>query len=710
MVLADQAILYPQRRSPAYADLNRQADVVRDALRDVEQGEDTGAVERLSEIPRRSPFAEWRLFVRGLIAHYADDLERVEANWSRLEPSRAACRIATNLQVFSGRLKAQDCSIDVATGQRRLLYAVTGSPVISQLETIRDHFQAGQIQKSLSALRAFRQRYGQSRRRLLERLTDLMWKRLASQGDDRILRQLIKTVPGPPLDPNWNRARAVLWHESDSGNMNRMEDLWTAYIRDLEQCEALSEDERKIAASLVHQRIAGEFAHAARIEEDRDEPDGEFWDDDDFDDYQQEQEEYVEILRQRAEVHLQDALRTCPKLLEAHRDLVSLYQDADQPQKAIDAARHLVQHFPDHFETLLWLANYFIEADKPADAESYVDRVSRLRPRDPAVQSLIWHQRLGMLRQLARKRQFDAARQQLQEAFVARPENVKSYLMDLLQATIEYKAKNIDAAENHLQAAVGAVEEPTVIWLIMHAYADRFGLDRKLKNDFRDRYKSAILRGCTSQTAGHIAGFLRDFLVRRVKYSGLVTHQRLFVTYLNRSKKVAWEHEDLRAVCDFVRRLEGQQGRALRCRLATEGLRRFPDDPLFPYLCANEMLFDAPYRRNYSAMIDHWERALELNKTAELRLSDEDIEDAKRNLSAAQTAREMMGSIMGRFAEFLGGGFMLGEEYDDEDEDEDDWYEEEDEDDDDQSQGWGSGRRPHQKSSGSGKNQRFFPF
>jgi hypothetical protein len=59
------------------------------------------------------------------------------------------------------------------------------------------------------------------------------------------MRQLIKTVPGPPLDPNWNRARAILWHQSDSGDMNRMEDLWTAYIRDLTQCQALSEDERK---------------------------------------------------------------------------------------------------------------------------------------------------------------------------------------------------------------------------------------------------------------------------------------------------------------------------------------------------------------------------------------------------------------------------------------------------------------------------------
>jgi hypothetical protein len=178
VVLADQAILYPQRRSPTYADLNRQADLVREALREVERGEDSAAVERLSEISRKSPFAEWRLFVRGLIAHYAGDVPRVEANWNRLDPDRAAFRIAVNLQVFSGRQRPADCAFDLATGQRRLQFAATGSPIVGQLEELRNYFQSGQIRNALNVLRVFRQRYGQSRKRLIDRLTDMLWKRL----------------------------------------------------------------------------------------------------------------------------------------------------------------------------------------------------------------------------------------------------------------------------------------------------------------------------------------------------------------------------------------------------------------------------------------------------------------------------------------------------------------------------------------------------
>ena len=704
-VLADQAVLYPQRRSPAYTELNEQADLVREALRDVERGEDAAAVERLAAIGRKSPFADWRLFVRGLAAHYADEVERVEANWSRLDPQRAANRIATNLQVFSGRLKPENCPVDVGTGQRRLQYAVSGSPVVSQLESIRDHFQSGRVHSALSALRLLRQRNGQSRKRLIERLTDLLWKRLVAEEDERGMRQLVKAVPGPPLDPNWHRARALLWDVLDSSDMNVLEDLWTAYIGDLQQCGALSEDERRIAVSLVHRRLADAFTEAAKTEGSRNERDFGFWDEYDEEEGEEEREKYIEILQKQAEQHLRNALREHPLLLDAHRDLVALYQDADRPVDAIEAARQLLKHFPDHFDTLLWLANYFIEADMPMEAESYADQVSRLRPRDPAVRSLVWHQRMGMLRQLTRKRKFDQARERLNEAFAAPPSDVKPYTMDLLLATIEYKAKNSAAAETHLQAAVGKVQEPTVVWLMMHAYADRFSLGREVKNDFRDRFKAAIAKRPTSETAGHIAGFLRDFVVRRVKYSGLATHQRLVVNYLNRSTKLAWQHDDLRAVCEFLRHLTTWQVRGLRSKLTADGTRRFPGDPLFPYLHAKFTMQETQYRVDYVSAVKDLERALDWNKTSEYRLSEKDLDDAKQGLAAAQLGQDMMSSFMGRFAEFMGGQF---DPYDDE---EDDW---DDEDDDDQSQGrsrgWTFGGRPQGDPSDSGKNQRFFPF
>ncbi len=711
-LLADRAVLYPQKRSPTYAELNAQADIIRAALDDVERGEDTAAVERLAGIPRKSPFAEWRLFVRGLVAHYADDAERVDANWSRLDPQRPASRIANQLQVFSGRRKAAaECPGDMAMGQRRLEYAVSGSPMVERLERIRDCFQSGRIDQACKEFRTVRQRFGQSHKRLLERLSDVMWKRLVAQRDERGLRQLTRAVSGPPLDPHWHRARALLWYQTDSTDLIQIEDLWTDYVRDLQQCEALSADERRIAVSLVHTRLAELLAEAASQHDSPEEPGFDFWDEDDEDELTQEK--CVELMRQQAETYLRSALQEYPQLLKAHCDLVKLYQDDDQPKKAVQAARRLVEHFPEHFDTLLWLANYFIEADQPADAEPYVNRASGLRPRDPAVQTLLWHQRLGMLRQLTRKRKFDLAQTQLEEAFAVPLPGVHPYTKDLLQATIQYKAKNNTAAETHLQTALGQVREPTAIWLMMHAYADRFGVPREVKNDFRDRFKAAIKKRLDSQTAGHIARFLRDFLVRRVKYTGLATHQRLYVDRLHRTKRVDWQLQDLRDVCEFLQSHDSYRTRGLRLGLLSDGMRRFPNDPLFPYLYALNRLQAGPYRTDYRDVVGHLERALELNKTADLRLSDAAVEDAKQNLAAAQLASDTFASVLERLSELIqGGGIDMDGDYwdgDDEDWDDEDWDDDDDWDDehDDYDPSYG---RPRGKQTDSGGRQRFFPF
>ncbi len=45
-------------------------------------------VESLSSIPRRSPYSEWRMFVRGLVAWQAGSLEEAKDVWARLDKCR----------------------------------------------------------------------------------------------------------------------------------------------------------------------------------------------------------------------------------------------------------------------------------------------------------------------------------------------------------------------------------------------------------------------------------------------------------------------------------------------------------------------------------------------------------------------------------------------------------------------------------------------
>ena len=95
---ADQAVLNPARcpprcpRSPA----GRPGSARRlDALC---AGDEAAATAALADVPRNSPFADWRYFVRGLAAYYRHDDEQMRANWDRLTASRQAAGIAAPLR------------------------------------------------------------------------------------------------------------------------------------------------------------------------------------------------------------------------------------------------------------------------------------------------------------------------------------------------------------------------------------------------------------------------------------------------------------------------------------------------------------------------------------------------------------------------------------------------------------------------------------
>ena len=126
--IADRAVLDSKLAVPDYADLMQHVNAVREALLAVETGEDSRAIELLAVISRGSPLADWRLFVRGLSAFYAREDERAEANWSRLEKSRPAARIARTLQLAANMPGSANQSSDIhaADGVRRLALELRG--------------------------------------------------------------------------------------------------------------------------------------------------------------------------------------------------------------------------------------------------------------------------------------------------------------------------------------------------------------------------------------------------------------------------------------------------------------------------------------------------------------------------------------------------------------------------------------------------------
>ena len=81
-------------KSQLPAELHADFERVLLASRQIEQGSDDPAKETLQGIGLKSPFLEWKLFLRGLQAYYLNDDVRAVENWQRLNPDRVPARLA----------------------------------------------------------------------------------------------------------------------------------------------------------------------------------------------------------------------------------------------------------------------------------------------------------------------------------------------------------------------------------------------------------------------------------------------------------------------------------------------------------------------------------------------------------------------------------------------------------------------------------------
>src|SRR5919197_1569437 len=73
-------------------------DAVLTAFQEYEAGHDEAARGALQQVGLGSPFLEWKVLLRGLLAYSAGDDARAVENWQRLAPDRLPARLAAPLR------------------------------------------------------------------------------------------------------------------------------------------------------------------------------------------------------------------------------------------------------------------------------------------------------------------------------------------------------------------------------------------------------------------------------------------------------------------------------------------------------------------------------------------------------------------------------------------------------------------------------------
>ncbi len=225
LTAADQAVLHPEQAFASMPEICQGAIQVREALEAVEAGDETRAMDRLRDIARNSPFADWRYFTRGLAASRRGDAEQVAANWDKLDPERSAARIARFLR---GPSSLAEGPIPIeSNGSERNSTAISptmetqvfGEPILDRMERLQTLVAEERWTEALRLVAPLRFALQRVDPRLAERLTLVLLSSLVQVATQCESEEEARTLVGGftrlaqplPIDPRWNRLWAIIW-------------------------------------------------------------------------------------------------------------------------------------------------------------------------------------------------------------------------------------------------------------------------------------------------------------------------------------------------------------------------------------------------------------------------------------------------------------------------------------------------------------------
>jgi tetratricopeptide (TPR) repeat protein len=649
----DIALLHPDRLLEIPKETRAGAALVRGALEALQAGDEARALEALRDVARSSALSDWKLFVRGMAAFSRRQRDEARANWDRLDPDRAAARIARSLLALSeSETDASRAGLKLVALERQ----VFGEPILDKLELLKNDLAQSAWDSAIRQVAWLRPRLRRIDPKLALRLTAVLLhpltKAVEDLGDYEEVEELVEafTRVAEPLDidPRWNRLWALVW-EGPRGTIEGLEEYWRDYLKDLETAPGFPPQERTLAQALVWKRLAEAYLNSA-----------EGLMDDPFapaSDKRLQRE--VEGLRVQAIACLKESLRRDPGNRATHWDLVQAHRQHDRPEEAAAAARRLLEQFPDDFAALDFLRDYHFRREEPDPALDYVLRARKLKPLDEEVAKDEWAVHILRARSLALQGRFEEGRAEFAAAERASPGESQSLHSKARRAIFELKAGQTERGDALIADLQESLSEPTPLWLALLIEATRYKLPRADRGRFDAHWTNAQSRRVRSETAGALADLLARFVGNDMMYEGRDAHVVQLIGYLRRTTRTRYRLEDLKKVCLFLKLIPKE--RTLYGKLVARGLKLFPKAPFFLVRAGELEVEKGPFGGgNLKRAREYYEKALPLAQASADPADAQLVSTIQQSLSMIKDLHSgpmglPFGGFGGRSASFPGG-------------------------------------------------------
>jgi tetratricopeptide (TPR) repeat protein len=573
----------PEEHRPAFDHVTR-------AFTLYELSNNANARELLAPIGMQSPFAEWKLLLRGLLALSEGDSARALENWQRLNPQRLPFRVAAPLRASldAAFLQAQPEAARIAI--ERQMRALVGQSFLANLKALMGEVQKkDRLEPLIKSLEANIAQIKSTAPHLIPRLSNFLYQMILTQGEPKDLPRHRKLFGPHPDDPEFNRLVAQVQEQIHEYEVAI--EHWQKYERWLagSKCpwpEAL----RARARAIVHLRI-GNLAQKALQDP---------LDDEDFSPILFIEEIFGKQ-KSKKDAKLLDPIKAfqqaatlAPDWAKPTLALVNLHVEQFQLREAEQLLRKQLEQNPNSPDILTQLGDVLQKAGNEAQAWEIRQRELALNPFSREVRKRASLACLSFARALGQKRQISAAYQLLDEqAEICRAEH---RAMELgLRITLAEKAGDAALLEKSLAESQSQAIAPTLLKFHRMVNAILLKLKPAQKKALAEAYLTELTHPLRVEVWQALWEGQIGYSEAGASYTGEKTHRsKLLAAAISTAKDPNGSESEAERLAKILSEYR-ERTTLLKCLTALT--LRFPNNPIFWILSAEIELQKNPRSR-----------------------------------------------------------------------------------------------------------------
>lgn len=445
-----------------------------------EQKKDEEARAELQGVGLRSPFAEWRMFLRGLLAYYnRDDAQALQA-WARLVADRLPFRLAAPLRqsIDPSFRNAQSRTTQHAlTRQYGKVHITSRLPEVLTRLHQKILQQEGSLKDEFTALQALKLEIQTLPLDLNDRLRRAVYWAMIP-APEHVVQRYQRALTPPPEDPSLHRHQALAAEEfSDpEGAMHH----WLAYEKQIAHDHKLWGEDSDRVRALIYLHV-GDLARSIAENDDEDEEE----------ELRPRKGSAKPVQAPTPDSYFQRCRELAPDMAEAYLTPLEWMLGEARFTEARPLAEDVCTRFPEDLNAQILAGIAFAQMDQPLLAQRCLDRAARINPLDRQVKDL----RKGNAGALVRFHLRGGTPTEANGALALlrslkeKPEDEQQ--ADLLEAAIAWKSGDLAPVEA-LRQQMESREPAIVVLHKLLVEAEQIDLPRKARTPLEREFKEKL--------------------------------------------------------------------------------------------------------------------------------------------------------------------------------------------------------------------------